>query len=48
MEGSDVGRTQLFWASSGRLGNAFTFQHGTTYALTMNTQRDHYIFSVAA
>jgi len=30
-------------------GNAFTFQHGTTYGITMNTQRAHYGgFSVTA
>ena len=23
-------------------GNAFTFQHGTTYGITLNTQRAHY------
>ena len=29
-------------------GNAFTFQHGTTYAITLNTQRVHYGFTVIA
>lgn len=29
-------------------GNAFTFQHGTTYVITLNTQRVHYGFTVIA
>jgi hypothetical protein len=29
-------------------GNAFTFQHGNSYAIDLNTQRVHYTFTVTA
>ncbi len=29
-------------------GNTFTFQHGSTYGLTVDTQRVHYGFTVTA